>query len=595
MDTTGPLYALPAFLGGNRPRMALIVDGRPVTYNEFVFGTFPVWDVERLEVFRTPQTTTQGQNSIAGAIFVNTNDPTFDREFRARAIVGDLKMRQVSALASGPVVDNVAALRIAGDFRYSRTSSTILDEIRGGDPSHDVFGLLRTKLLLAPSARTKLTVTYVHSQSQMPQIVGVTAPFRERRDDGGYGVFRINVDSLTAGLLHEVSDHLTASVMLTGGDSLSRRLAIPNFGETTNKGRDWSAEADIRWTPEGPLSVVGGASHTHVRLQQFIDLSLLSGSIGRFRDWQDSTGVFADGSLSLSSRATLTAGIRYQRDRQKRVGALTATSFVIPVDFIGTFDAWLPKLTFAYDISPQVRVGVMVQKAYNPGGTTIRVDTARPDDFKAESLWDYEAFARAEFAEGRGTLEANIFYYDMKDAQRAQPIAVRTPSGRTAGFANLFNVPKARSYGAEGQLNWRFGKSLSATVSAGLLATKIVRTDVESAGLEGNEFDRSPHFTGSASVDWKPVDRLRLSAQLRHHSRYYVDPENSPEIRVKSATNLDARTAYELGRMSVFAQVRNVFDALNMLDLGDPNAAGVPQSGEAEDPRTFAIGLEARF
>jgi iron complex outermembrane recepter protein len=47
LDTTGPLSALPAFLGGNRPRMTVIVDGRPVTYNEFVFGTFPVWDVSR--------------------------------------------------------------------------------------------------------------------------------------------------------------------------------------------------------------------------------------------------------------------------------------------------------------------------------------------------------------------------------------------------------------------------------------------------------------------------------------------------------------------------------------------------------------------
>ena len=89
MDTTGPLYALPAFLGGNRPRMTLVVDGRPVSYNEFVFGTFPVWDTERIEAFRSPQTTTQGQNSIAGAISsvplaccaINSNDPqTASRE-----------------------------------------------------------------------------------------------------------------------------------------------------------------------------------------------------------------------------------------------------------------------------------------------------------------------------------------------------------------------------------------------------------------------------------------------------------------------------------------------------------------------------------
>ena len=50
MDSTGPLSSLPAFLGGNRPRTSLIVDGRPVTYNEFVFGTFPLWDLDRIDV-----------------------------------------------------------------------------------------------------------------------------------------------------------------------------------------------------------------------------------------------------------------------------------------------------------------------------------------------------------------------------------------------------------------------------------------------------------------------------------------------------------------------------------------------------------------
>ena len=50
-------------------------------FQEFVFGAAPLWDVDRVEVFRSPQTTTQGQNSIAGAIFVETSDPSFTREF----------------------------------------------------------------------------------------------------------------------------------------------------------------------------------------------------------------------------------------------------------------------------------------------------------------------------------------------------------------------------------------------------------------------------------------------------------------------------------------------------------------------------------
>ena len=162
LDTTGPLYALPAFLGGNRPRMTLIVDGRPVTYNEFVFGTFPVWDVQRVEIFRTPQTTTQGQNSIAGAIFVNTNDPDAHPEARARGIIGDFKTRQFSASANGPLAGDTVTLRVAGDLRYGRTTGHIKDVMENADPNHDVFGLLRAKLLLTPSPRTRMTLTYVH-------------------------------------------------------------------------------------------------------------------------------------------------------------------------------------------------------------------------------------------------------------------------------------------------------------------------------------------------------------------------------------------------------------------------------------------------
>lgn len=589
-DTTGPLFGLPAFLGGNRPKMALVVDGRTVTYSEFVLGVAPVWDVGRIEVFRSPQTTTQGQNSIAGAIFVNSNEPGFTPEYRTRLIGGDFKTRQVSALASGPLAGDELAFRVTGDLRYSRTTSRIEDVIEGGDPNHDVFGLLRAKLLLTPSSATRMTLTYVHSQSQAPQTVGVDAPFRDRRDDSvAYGVFRINVDSLTAAVRHRMSPDLTLNLVLSGGDSDSVRLAIPRFGQTRSKGRDWSSELVLDWSPGGSLRIVGGVSHNHVGLKQSIDLSLLSGAIGRFRDWQDGTGVFADATLVLSPKATMSAGIRYQRDRQKRQGALRATTYAIPVDFVGTFDAWLPKVTFAYDLTRDLRIGAMVLRAYNPGGTTIRFDTLRPNNFAAERLWNYELFARAELAGGRATASANLFYNDIQNAQRADPITILTPDGRRVGFASLFNVPKARSYGAEGELHWRATGKLSVRVAVGLLDTKVVRSDPESLDLDGNQFDRSPHFTGSAAIDWRPSPRLRASAQIRHHSGYFTDPENTPDVGIGDGTNVDARLEYWTGPISLFVQVRNLFDALNMLALTSPT------EGTAEDPRRIAVGLEARF
>jgi outer membrane receptor protein involved in Fe transport len=587
LDTTGALNALPAFLGGNRPRTTIVVDGRAVTYNEFVFGAFPVWDLDRIEVFRSPQTTTQGVNSIAGAIFVDTNDPGFKPEYRARAIVGDFHLRGASAMASAPLSKDVA-VRVAGDYRYSRTTSRIAPVMAGADPNHDVFGVLRAKVLAVPAPDTRLVLTYAHHESQAPQIVGVDAPFSARQDrSAGYGIFRVNVDSLTAALSQGLGKNISANLLWTVGDSHSRRFAIRHFGETMNDGRDWSGEAIVNWSPPGVLRATIGVSHQHLALQQFIDLGLLSGSIGRFRDWQDGTGIFGEAEIPMLGRATLTAGLRYQNDRQERRGSLTAATFAVPVDFVGRFHSWLPKLSFAYDLSSVVRVGAMVQKAYNPGGTTIRVDTSRPDNFDAEYLWDYELFARAQ--KGELTASANFFYYDMRNAQRSRDIGIFTPSGGRVGFANLFNVPRARSYGAEAQARWRPSGSLSANLSVGFLGTKILRSDPEVPDIQGREFDRAPHFTGSATVDWTPTSRVRLSAQVRHHGAYFSDPENSPQTRIPSATIADARAEYRFARFSVFAQVRNLFDRLALLDLGSAT------EGEAEDPRTFAFGLEARF
>ena len=92
-----------------------------------------------------------------------------------------------------------------------------------------------------------------------------------------------------------------------------------------------------------------------------------------------------------------------------------------------------------------------------------------------------------------------------------------------------------------------------------------------------------------SEFDWKATNRLRVSAQVRHHSRYFSDDENSPGLRIGRGTSLDARAEYRVGRTVLFGQVRNYFDALNLLTLATTDA------GEAEDPRTLAIGLESRF
>lgn len=589
-DTTGALQALPAFLGGNRPRTTVIVDGRRTTYNEFVFSTVPAWDLDRIEVFRSPQATTQGQNSIAGAIFVYTKDPRFEPEGAVRAAAGNFGMRQISAMVTGPLSGDVA-VRAAGDLRYARTTSTITDRIEGGDPNHDVYGLARIKVLVQPRGLpdTRLLLTYTHNQSQKPQLLGLTPPFRERRDrTGQYGTFRINVDAVTASLNQQLASDLRANLTLTGGDSVSRRLAPAHFGEAVNRGRDWSVEGVVNWAPAGGNSAVAGVSRTHVRLKQAIDLSLLDGAIGDFRDWQDSFGLFGEASVAFVPRLTLTAGLRFQQDRQERDGVLATNFGSIPLTYDRTFQAWLPKISLAYDVTPAVRAGALVQRAYNPGGTTLRFDIARPDEFEAERLWDYELFVRARLAKGL-TAAANIFFYDMRDAQRLKAIAILTPLGRRVGFADLFNAPKARSYGAEAELSWRPNPQLSATASMGLLRTKLLDAGPDYPEFTGNEFARSPHFSGALAMDWSATSRLRLSGQLRYRSGYYGDEVNSALVRVPGAALVNVRGEYAVGKASLFAYARNLLDKFVLIDRSGNDSA------TAEAPREVGVGIEARF
>ena len=94
------------------------------------------------------------------------------------------------------------------------------------------------------------------------------------------------------------------------------------------------------------------------------------------------------------------------------------------------------------------------------------------------------------------------------------------------GFADLFNAPKARSYGAETEMDWRVSKRLSVRLSAGLLRTKLSRCRPGYPDFTGNEFSRSPHFTIAGRAVWQPPTGCRLSVEARHRSGFYADDVN---------------------------------------------------------------------
>jgi len=82
-------------------------------------ATFDFLDVEQVEVLRGPQGTLYGKNTTAGAINITTRAPSFRPEGRFDLSIGNLGYVQARASVSGPIVDEVLAVRLAGS-RSSR-------------------------------------------------------------------------------------------------------------------------------------------------------------------------------------------------------------------------------------------------------------------------------------------------------------------------------------------------------------------------------------------------------------------------------------------------------------------------------------------
>lgn len=109
---------------GFEQSVAMFVDG--VHYGRGQLYRAPLFDMERVEVLRGPQSTLFGKNSIAGAISLETRRPTQDFEGRISALYEPSHgERELNLVLSGPLSD-----ALAGRFSYrSRDMDGYLENV----------------------------------------------------------------------------------------------------------------------------------------------------------------------------------------------------------------------------------------------------------------------------------------------------------------------------------------------------------------------------------------------------------------------------------------------------------------------------------
>jgi outer membrane receptor protein involved in Fe transport len=584
-DTTGPAEGVVAFIAGTRPRVTTQLDGRPLTYNELVFGQTGLWDVERVEVFRGPQTTLQGRNSIAGTIIVNTKDPTFDYEIDSRVIAGNFDTQQFSGAASGPVIKDQLAVRLSFDQRNHDSWVNVIRQPIGVDNIEEEESTnVRAKLLFTPNALPDLNakLTFTHIDTRQPQVEFVNRPFDERKltsnEPGQFPLFETESDSGVVNLNY----FLTSEVELRNTAAYSSiaidRLTDPGSGIAKILADEFSNEFILDYAaPQRGLRGLLGVYYFTADQEDKIDIQG-----GAFDDDTDTISLFGEGTFTLFEKLDLTAGGRYEREKRKRVGSLGP--FSIHLD--KTFEAFLPKFSVAYRLNEQFTLGATVQRGFNAGGAGIAFLPPFPSFvFDEEFVWNYEVFFRSTWLDERLTVNGNLFFEDFEDQQRSAFLVPGDP------FASVIrNAESAHAYGAELTLTWLPLKGLETFGGLGLLKTEIDKFSASLEDLSGNEFARAPNVTATLGALYRHASGFSIGFDGRYVSDYFSDDLNNPVDEVDAFFVLNMQAAYEIKNFRLFAFVNNIFDRdyeLLIDTIGD--------FGQLSDPREFGFGLQVSF
>jgi iron complex outermembrane recepter protein len=142
-----PVFTVRGFSG------ALVADPSVVAYFDQVASdprnfAYSMYDLESVQVLKGPQGTLFGKNSTGGAVMIAPIRPNWNYGGYVDFRYGNYNDREVTAAVNLPLVKDIAALRVAGDFE--NRDGTLTSVTGGGQYNDRDHGSLRFELVLTP-------------------------------------------------------------------------------------------------------------------------------------------------------------------------------------------------------------------------------------------------------------------------------------------------------------------------------------------------------------------------------------------------------------------------------------------------------------
>jgi iron complex outermembrane receptor protein len=528
------------------------------------FKSFPVFDVDSIEIGRGPQGTLFGRNTTAGMVHISSRRPTEETEGYVRANLGDLGTRNIEAAIGGTIIEDQLMARVSilhqNRDNWVDNGFTQQDDVMGG---FDIFAI-RFQALFTPS--DDFSMLFLHQ--------------RQDQDGNSASFFRANVLSQGSNDLNDNYDRDT--VFFDGGNGNPAR--IKSHGTTLKM--DWDlgdytitsitsyqdiydreGRGDIDGGfgclftcsgPSGPAStpfspfaspfVVNVDTGSEIDANQLTqELRLASNFDGAFNyqvglfyfkdefsniSSNQSAGaavytanstsdienrawaVFGQGTYELAEDLKLTFGLRYtddEKDAQHVRNPFTAPAPLAPISLQDDNVSWdisLSKTTAAGNqLYARAASGFRAQTIQDrlqddPTVTTADSETINSFEIGYKALWD------------RVRLNAAAFYYAVDDMQL---VAV----GGADNSTRLLNADRGTGAGVEVEVEYAVTDNLIFSAGFGSADTRIKQSGLATAPcgsglctildpidangnavIDGNSFQHAPEWTLNFEIDY---------------------------------------------------------------------------------------------
>ncbi|MEO0910693.1 MAG: TonB-dependent receptor, partial [Pseudomonadota bacterium] len=400
-------------MAGTQPRVPIVVDeiARPATIANSAFDS--IWDVERIEVFKGPQTTLRGRAAIGGAVVVKTKDPTFNPEAALQTITEFDEFHgatySINGLVSGAVIEDRLAVRGTAEFQSGDDPRDIINVPPGSES--DASSLtefdqirLRGKALLTPMGEggpLEILGTVDYQTGTTPQTRGtVGAPFDEREVNFlGSGLRLFDTDAFTAAVdtkYETVNGGQFRSITSYSTSTFESREEQPNnlFFDFTED----IINQDILYNfgdADDVFSGLVGATYTRrdqdITIDNIFPPFIPAGIAQLTADGTEETySIFADLRYQLTDRLDLLFGGRVLHEEEERTTFSNLLSvpplFVPPVTqiFSETETVALPLIGVQFNLDTEKSFFLTAREGFNSGGAAVNFATGVPYTFESE-------------------------------------------------------------------------------------------------------------------------------------------------------------------------------------------------------------------